>query len=88
MAVYGDEAQLLGSTVAARINGALGGYIGQERLEREFDLGLVATAPSVVYRVTHSGGEVQMIDNPAHWPPLGKIDSGVGIADSDARKEP
>jgi peptide-methionine (S)-S-oxide reductase len=35
MSVYDDEAQVLGSTVAARINGALGGYFEQERLERE-----------------------------------------------------
>jgi GTP-binding protein LepA len=40
----------------------------QERLEREFDLSLIATAPSVVYRVTKSDGTVLEIDNPAKLP--------------------
>ncbi|GIV15983.1 MAG: elongation factor 4 [Armatimonadota bacterium] len=43
--------------------------IVQERLEREFGLSLIATAPSVVYRITTTKGEVIMLDNPAHWPP-------------------
>jgi GTP-binding protein LepA len=40
----------------------------QERLEREFDLSLIATAPSVVYRVTKTNGDVLEIDNPAKLP--------------------
>lgn len=40
----------------------------QERLEREFDLSLIATAPSVVYRVTKTDGAVLEIDNPAKLP--------------------
>lgn len=40
----------------------------QERLEREFDLSLIATAPSVVYRVTKTNGEVLEIHNPAKLP--------------------
>ncbi len=40
----------------------------QERLEREFDLDLVTTAPNVVYRVETANGEVHMIDNPANLP--------------------
>ena len=40
----------------------------QERLEREFDLDLVTTAPNVVYRVETADGEVYMIDNPANLP--------------------
>ncbi len=39
-----------------------------ERLEREFDLDLVTTAPSVVYRITKTSGEVVDIDNPADYP--------------------
>ena len=42
--------------------------IVQERLEREFDLDLVTTAPGVLYRVTTTDGEVQEIDNPAKLP--------------------
>ncbi len=42
--------------------------IVQERLEREFGLSLIATAPSVVYRITTTKGEVILLDNPAHWP--------------------
>jgi GTP-binding protein LepA len=40
----------------------------QERIEREFNLSLIATAPSVVYRVTKTDGMVIEVDNPAHLP--------------------
>ena len=39
-----------------------------ERLEREFDLDLVTTAPSVIYKVTYKNGDVKYIDNPANYP--------------------
>jgi len=45
----------------------------QERLEREYDLNLITTAPSVVYRVTQTNGEVLMIDNPSRLPELTRI---------------
>jgi GTP-binding protein LepA len=43
--------------------------IVQERLEREFDLTLISTAPTVVYRVTKTDGTVISVDNPAKLPP-------------------
>ena len=42
--------------------------IAQERLEREYDLSIVTTAPSVIYRVHKTNGEVVEIDNPANLP--------------------
>jgi GTP-binding protein LepA len=45
--------------------------IVRERLEREFDLNLIATSPSVSYRITMNGGEELVIDNPSALPPSG-----------------
>ena len=45
----------------------------QERLEREFDMALVTTAPGVLYRLTTTDGEVTEIDSPAKLPDAGKI---------------
>jgi len=47
--------------------------IVQERLEREFDVDLVTTAPGVLYRVTTTDGEVTEIDSPAKLPEAGRI---------------
>ncbi|MBO4886318.1 MAG: elongation factor 4 [Clostridia bacterium] len=46
----------------------------QERLEREFDLDLVTTAPSVVYNVIKTDGKRMTIDNPTNLPPATEID--------------
>ncbi len=47
----------------------------QERLEREFDLDLVTTAPSVIYRVRMTDGTERLIDNPSNLPPVTEIES-------------
>ena len=48
--------------------------IVQERLEREFNVDLVTTAPGVLYRVTTTDGQVQEIDSPAKLPDAGRIE--------------
>ena len=47
--------------------------IVQERLEREFNMDLVTTAPGVLYRVTTTDGEVQEVDSPAKLPESGRV---------------
>ena len=46
----------------------------EERLEREFNLDLITTAPSVIYRIRRRDGEVIIIDNPSNYPPPDEID--------------
>lgn len=46
----------------------------QERLEREFNLDLITTAPSVIYKITKKSGETVYIDNPLNYPPTDEID--------------
>src|SRR5262249_26144513 len=53
--------------------GLLHREIIQERVEREFDVSLITTAPSVRYRITTKNGEVLEIDNPAKVPPPHEI---------------
>lgn len=45
----------------------------QERLEREYNLDLITTAPSVVYRITKTNGDVILIDNPTNYPDVSEI---------------
>jgi GTP-binding protein LepA len=47
----------------------------QERLERNYDLDLIATSPSVVFRITLTDGTTETIDNPAKLPPREKLQS-------------
>ncbi|MDT3426602.1 GTP-binding protein LepA [Paenibacillus forsythiae] len=46
----------------------------QERIEREFNIPLITTAPSVIYRIKLTNGEMIEIDNPSNYPEVGKID--------------
>ncbi|MEQ9567262.1 MAG: elongation factor 4, partial [Pseudomonadales bacterium] len=46
----------------------------QERLEREYDLDLISTAPSVIYEVTTSAGEIMLVDNPSKLPDPGTLE--------------
>ena len=48
--------------------------IVQQRLEREYDLELITTAPTVVFEVVTTGGETLMVDNPAKLPPANEIE--------------
>ena len=46
----------------------------QERLEREYDLDLITSAPTVVYEVVTSDGQTRYVDNPSRLPDIGSID--------------
>ncbi|MGI5889872.1 MAG: translation elongation factor 4 [Sedimentibacter sp.] len=46
----------------------------QERLEREFDLNIIATTPSVIYKVYKTNGEVMILQNPTNMPPVQEIE--------------
>lgn len=46
----------------------------QERIEREFNIPLITTAPSVIYKVTLTNGETISIDNPSNYPEVGRIE--------------
>jgi GTP-binding protein LepA len=48
--------------------------IVQERLEREYDLDLITTAPTVVYEVLKTDGTIINVDNPAKLPPVNQVE--------------
>ncbi|WP_295446635.1 translation elongation factor 4 [uncultured Thiodictyon sp.] len=68
-----EVSQALGFGSRCGFLGMLHMEIVQERLEREYDLDLITTAPTVVYEVLRQDGEVFRIDNPANLPEPNKI---------------
>ncbi len=68
-----EVSQALGFGFRCGFLGLLHMEIVQERLEREFDMDLITTAPSVVYEVEKADGEVIQVENPSKMPDQGKI---------------
>lgn len=68
-----EVSQALGFGFRAGFLGLLHMDIVQERLEREYDMDLITTAPSVVYEVLMTNGEVARVENPSKLPPVDKI---------------
>src|SRR3569832_2070796 len=68
-----ETSQALGFGFRCGFLGMLHMELVQERLEREYDLALIITAPTVVYEVVTKQGEVLHVDNPAKLPPIGDV---------------
>ena len=68
-----ENSSALGFGFRCGFLGLLHMEIIQERLEREFDLDLVTTAPSVIYKVVKTDGSTLTIYNPSHLPPANEI---------------
>ncbi len=69
-----ETSQALGFGFRCGFLGMLHMEIVQERLEREYDLDLITTAPTVIYEVLTTRGEVLKIDNPASLPPPNQME--------------
>ena len=69
-----ETSQALGFGFRCGFLGLLHMEIMQERLEREFDLDIITTAPSVIYHVYKTDGTHTICDNPSNLPPAGEIE--------------
>ena len=72
-----DSSAALGFGFRCGFLGLLHLDVIQERLQREFDIGLVISAPSVKYKVTLKDGKTIDVDNPSYWPDPSRIDSAT-----------
>ena len=72
-----DSSAALGFGFRCGFLGLLHLDVVQERLQREFDLGLVISAPSVKYKVMLRGGKEIDVDNPGYWPDPTQIESAT-----------
>jgi GTP-binding protein LepA len=70
-----EVSQALGFGFRCGFLGLLHMEIVQERLERQYDMNLITTAPTVVYQVQQSDGTILMVDNPSKMPEISKVDT-------------
>ena len=74
LSIEPDNSAALGFGFRCGFLGLLHMDVIQERIEREFNLDIITTAPSVSYKVYKTDGEMMVIENPTHLPPVTEID--------------